>query len=165
MILLWGLLEDSPLMAIHRTLLRSHALTDIIFIDQQNMLDTNIDLIVGSNVKCILHNDNQVTDLDSVTAAYLRPYSSDYLSYSNNTNNDNNDAQHHIVQVEKTLIIWAELTPALVVNKPSKMAPNNSKPYQLAMIRTLGFKIPDTLITTEPLARIRILETTWYGNL
>jgi len=160
MILLWGLLEDSPLRAIHTALLRLLDFTDIIFIDQENMLDTKIDLIVGPDLKCVLYNDKQAADLSSVTAAYLRPYSSDYLSHPENRKNgdenddNNNDAQLHIAQVEDILLSWAELTPALVVNKPSKMASNNSKPYQSAMIRALGFKIPDTLITTEPIAAL-----------
>jgi hypothetical protein len=153
MILLWGLLEDSPLMAIHRALLRSLDLTDIIFIDQHKMLDTKVELIVGHDVKCILHNDNQITDLSSVTAAYLRPYSSEYLS-SKNTSIIDDDALRYIAQVEDILLSWTELTPALVVNKPSNMASNNSKPYQSVMISTVGFKIPDTLITTEPQAAL-----------
>jgi len=154
MILLWGVLEDSPLMAIRRALLRSLDLTDIIFIDQHNMLDTRVDLIVGPDIKCVLHNDNQITDLSSVTAAYLRPYSSDYLSYSKNASNIDNDALRYIAQVEDILLSWIELTPALVVNKPSNMASNNSKPYQSVIISTVGFKIPDTLITTEPQAAL-----------
>jgi glutathione synthase/RimK-type ligase-like ATP-grasp enzyme len=155
MILLWGSLEDSPLMAIYQALLRLLDPSDIIFVDQQTMLTTKIDLIVGPDVKCVLHNDNRVVDLSSVTAAYLRPYASGNFSYSKSTNNkDDNSFQHHIAQVEDILVIWAELTPALVVNKPSRNASNNSKPYQSAMICTLGFKVPDTLITTEPVAAL-----------
>jgi glutathione synthase/RimK-type ligase-like ATP-grasp enzyme len=44
------------------------------------------------------------------------------------------------------------LTPALVVNRPSVMASNNSKPYQAAAIGALGFATPETLITTDPAA-------------
>jgi glutathione synthase/RimK-type ligase-like ATP-grasp enzyme len=45
---------------------------------------------------------------------------------------------------------WVELTSALVVNQPSAMAINGSKPYQARLIQSLGFEIPDTLITTDP---------------
>jgi glutathione synthase/RimK-type ligase-like ATP-grasp enzyme len=45
-----------------------------------------------------------------------------------------------------------EITPALVVNRLSAMATNSSKPYQLGLIRQLGFSVPDTLITTDPRA-------------
>jgi glutathione synthase/RimK-type ligase-like ATP-grasp enzyme len=158
MIFLWGVLEDGPLMAVYQALLRLLDPSNIIFIQQQKMLDTKIDLIVVPHVKCVLHYDNQVIDLCSVTAAYLRPYSPDNLSYPKNRKNANNDAQRHIAQVEDILLSWAELTPALVVNKPSKMASNNSKPYQLAIIQTLGFKIPDTLITTEAKAALEFWE-------
>ena len=48
------------------------------------------------------------------------------------------------------LTSWAELTPALVVNRPTAMAANGSKPYQASWIESLGFRIPDTMITTDP---------------
>jgi glutathione synthase/RimK-type ligase-like ATP-grasp enzyme len=38
------------------------------------------------------------------------------------------------------------------------MAPNNSKPYQLAQISGLGFSVPETLVTTDPDAAIAFWE-------
>jgi glutathione synthase/RimK-type ligase-like ATP-grasp enzyme len=54
--------------------------------------------------------------------------------------------------VERALWTWAELTPALVVNRASAMAPNQSKPFQAAAIERAGFRVPATLITTSPAA-------------
>lgn len=53
--------------------------------------------------------------------------------------------------------------PALVINRPAAMAPNGSKPYQLEQIRQLGFRIPDTLVTTDPNA----VQAFWqqHGNI
>jgi len=44
---------------------------------------------------------------------------------------------------------WIEVSPALVVNRPSTMASNSSKPYQAALIRASGLDVPDTLVTTD----------------
>ena len=52
------------------------------------------------------------------------------------------------------LTSWVELTPALVINPPTAMATNNSKPYQAAWIRSFGLDVPDTLITTDPSAAL-----------
>jgi glutathione synthase/RimK-type ligase-like ATP-grasp enzyme len=65
--------------------------------------------------------------------------------------------------VEDILMSWADLTPALVVNRPFAMAGNNSKPYQAAWIHSLGFQVPDTLITTEPSAVLEFQEK--HGTL
>jgi predicted ATP-grasp superfamily ATP-dependent carboligase len=158
MILLWGLLEDGPLNAVYQALLRLIDFSDILFVDQKKALHMKNSLNVERDVNCVLLYDNQVANLSSVTAAYIRPYSSDYLSYCKNSNNDDDDARCQIAQLENILIIWSELSPALVVNKPSKMASNNSKPYQSEMIRRLGFRVPDTLITTEPIAALEFWE-------
>jgi glutathione synthase/RimK-type ligase-like ATP-grasp enzyme len=55
----------------------------------------------------------------------------------------------HAVAVDDALLSWVEMTSALVLNRPSAMASNNSKPYQLQQIRQVGFQVPDTLVTTD----------------
>jgi glutathione synthase/RimK-type ligase-like ATP-grasp enzyme len=58
----------------------------------------------------------------------------------------------HAAAVAEALIAWAGVTPALVVNRPAAMASNDSKPYQLELIRAAGFAVPPTLVTTNPAA-------------
>jgi hypothetical protein len=43
-----------------------------------------------------------------------------------------------------------ELLPGLVLNRAGAMASNRSKPYQLALIRRMGFSVPATLVTNDP---------------
>ena len=50
------------------------------------------------------------------------------------------------------MVAFAELTPARVLNRPSKMASNNSKPYQARLLAAGGFRVPPTLVTTDPAA-------------
>ena len=67
-------------------------------------------------------------------------------------------AWFHAISVEDVLISWAQLTPAFVVNRPDAMAANGSKPYQGALIEAHGFCVPDTLITTDPVAALEFWE-------
>lgn len=48
------------------------------------------------------------------------------------------------------LTAWADVAPLRVANRPRSMASNNSKPYQAALIRALGFGVPETLVTSDP---------------
>lgn len=50
------------------------------------------------------------------------------------------------------LTAWADVAPLRVANRPAAMASNNSKPYQAALIRSLGFAVPETLVTNDPAA-------------
>jgi len=45
---------------------------------------------------------------------------------------------------------WLEVAPGRVVNRPSAMSSNCSKPYQLQLIREHGFHVPPTLVTNDP---------------
>jgi hypothetical protein len=45
---------------------------------------------------------------------------------------------------------FLDLTDALVVNRTAAMGTNRSKPYQIGLIRRMGFDVPPTLITNDP---------------
>ena len=45
---------------------------------------------------------------------------------------------------------WADATGVRVANRPRAMASNTSKPYQAALIRSLGLSVPPTLVTNHP---------------
>lgn len=49
----------------------------------------------------------------------------------------------------ETLYEWLELTPALVMNRVSRMASNMSKPYQAQLIRKVGLLTPPSLVTNN----------------
>jgi glutathione synthase/RimK-type ligase-like ATP-grasp enzyme len=52
--------------------------------------------------------------------------------------------------VYASLAAWTELTSAIVLNRLSAAGSNRSKPFQLRLISSAGFAVPDTLITTDP---------------
>ena len=147
MILLWGVPGDTPLAQVRSVLTQwGHP---VAFVDQRAVLDTEVDLTVGMGITGTVRLGDQVIDLGSISAVYLRPYSVDQLPVVQSVSRDS-PAWSHAVAIVDTLLSWVELAPALVVNRPSAMASNDSKPYQARLIQSLGFATPATLITTDP---------------
>ncbi|MBD2412112.1 RimK domain-containing protein ATP-grasp [Nostoc calcicola FACHB-389] len=151
LILLWGISEESPLAAVHSELTRLGIPT--VFLDQRDILDTKIELSVGDTSQFPVQGEirtwYQKINLSEITAAYLRPYDSRRLPQIAQAG-VNSPAWQHAIAVDDALMCWSEITPAFVINRPSAMAANGCKPYQLEQIRSLGFKVPKTLVTTDP---------------
>jgi glutathione synthase/RimK-type ligase-like ATP-grasp enzyme len=150
-ILLWGLPADPPIAAVAESLRRAgcpHTL-----LDQQSVLDTQMGMRVAGDVEGVLHMADERLDLKRVKAVYLRPYDSRELPSI--AAEPSGAALRHALAVQDMMLSWSELTPALVLNRPSDMAANNSKPHQALWIESLGFKIPRTLLTTDPEAALQ----------
>src|SRR5215217_3567157 len=147
MILLWGLPGDTPLAQVHSVLTQlGHP---VAFVDQCAVLETELELTVDTAIAGTMRIRDQVIDLSTITAVYLRPYGIDQLPVLHGVDRAS-PAWSHAVAIVDALVSWTELTPALVVNRPSAMASNDSKPYQARLIQALGFATPETLITTDP---------------
>jgi hypothetical protein len=147
MILLWGLPGDSPLTRVRSALARREAA--VAFIDQRDVLGTEVELRVDGTVQGAVHTPERVVFLDQVTAAYVRPYSSAQLPAVERTG-PFSAAWQHAVSIDDALMSWADLAPAFIVNRPAAMATNSSKPYQALFIQAIGFEVPATLVTTDP---------------
>ena len=151
-ILLWGLPSDPPIAAVEDSLRRVGC--PITLVDQHAVLDTEMALNVAGAVEGVLHLEDERLDLSTVKSVYLRPYDSrDLPSVASAT--DNGAALSHALAVQDMMLSWSDLAPALVLNRPSHMAANNSKPYQALWLESLGFKTPRTLITTDPEAALQ----------
>jgi len=146
-ILLWGLPADPPVAVVRDAL--QQAGCQVTLLDQRAVGNTAVELAVGSIVEGLLRIGDRTLDLARVKAVYLRPYDSRELPGVAGAGPDS-ALWRHALAVQDILLSWADLTPALVLNRPSSMAANGSKPYQAAWIASLGFRIPDTLITTDP---------------
>src|SRR5215204_563716 len=149
MILLWGHASDSALLAVYRSLYRLGV--EIAFYDQRTVLDTEIHLVVGADVGGTVRINDVLIDLGRVEAAYIRPFDSRWLPKIAQAG-PGSPQWLHAVRVEDALLSWAEIAPAIVVNRPSAISLNTSKPLQAALLRAHGFDIPDTLVTTDPQA-------------
>jgi glutathione synthase/RimK-type ligase-like ATP-grasp enzyme len=87
-------------------------------------------------------------DLSTVTAAYMRPYSSMFAPEVRATDRESAEMRH-AAEVDDLLLSWAQMTPALVVNRPGAGASNGSKPRQSALIAAHGLATPATLVTND----------------
>lgn len=157
MILLWGLPKDDPLAAVGKVL--SNWNVPYLFLDQRAVLDTEILLNVEAGIKGLLRIGKQSLTLSDVTSVYLRPYESRRLPQVRHAQHTASTAVH-ASNVDDIMLSWVEITPMLVINRPSVMAANNSKPYQALQIRDCGFAVPDTLVTTD----VSAVEKFWHRH-
>jgi glutathione synthase/RimK-type ligase-like ATP-grasp enzyme len=146
LVLLWGIDTDAPLAAVRAALAGQDC--RVVFIDQRRDAEVDVSLRVAERVEGALRLRDSWLDLSAVTAIYLRPYDARELP----TCAGSDGAYTHALALQDTLLSWAELTPARVLNRPSHMAANNSKPFQSRWIEALGLRIPHTLLTTDPAA-------------
>lgn len=149
MILLWGLERDAPLRAVREEL--EHLGAPTVFFDQRATAGNGVELHTNGRISGCLLVGGREFDLDSVTAAYLRPYDCRRLPGVRRAGPESPEWDHALLCSE-LLWAWADLAPAVVVNRPTAMASNFSKPYQARLIRAVGFHVPETLITTDPAA-------------
>ena len=155
-ILLWGHASDAALLAVNQSLEKLGA--RIAFYDQRRVLDTEVDFFVDDTVRGVLRVEDEEIRLEQITAAYIRPFDSRWLSFIKDAGPDSPE-WIHAVKIEDALISWAEISPAFIVNRPQYIASNTSKPYQAALIRAVGFEIPKTLVTTDPQAVKEFFQT------
>jgi glutathione synthase/RimK-type ligase-like ATP-grasp enzyme len=155
MILIWGIAADRPLELVRAALERMHV--PLVFLDQQALLQSRIDVTVDGDLRGRLKTPEWSAALESMTAVYLRPYDARRMAALENEKPRSRKFQRAF-GFEDALMCWTEMTPALVVNRPSAMSSNNSKPYQLQLIRSAGFEVPDTLVTTDPEAALAFWE-------
>jgi hypothetical protein len=146
LVLLWGIETDAPLAAVRAALASQEC--RVAFIDQRRDGEVDVTLRVAEIVEGALRLGETWLDLSAVSSLYLRPFDARDLPSCAGADG----SFRHAIAVQDTLLSWAELTTARVINRPSHMAANNSKPYQARWIESLGFRIPRTLLTTDPAA-------------
>src|SRR5690348_8363380 len=139
MILLWGHAGDRTLQAVYRALQELEA--TVAFYDQRRVLETEIHLEVGSQIGGTLRAGNEEIDLAEITAAYIRPFDSRWLPEIERAGPQSPEGLHAL-GVEDALTSWADICPALVINRPAAIATNSSKLFQAVKIREQGFLIP-----------------------
>ena len=149
LILLWGLPDEAPLAAVASALRDAGA--PFALLDQRQVLATRVQLAVGHRVSGRITLRDLDIDMEEIAAAYIRPYESRLFTSVARARRPA-AAQARASSVDELLLSWCDITPALVLNRPRHMGSNNSKPYQAQIIRKVGFRVPQTLITTSPVA-------------
>jgi hypothetical protein len=146
MVLIWGIAGEAPLAAVTNALREQG--TPFFLLDQERISGTSIEGLVGAELGGRIRCGDESLELGTVTAAYLRPYGPEQISALAGAD-PQGPLWQHAGQVGEFLWTWADTTRALVVNRPSAMHSNYSKPWQEALIRAHGFATPDTLITND----------------
>jgi glutathione synthase/RimK-type ligase-like ATP-grasp enzyme len=99
----------------------------------------------GGRVRARLDQPDRSVDLDEATGLYLRLTA----PRQNHQRPDPLRRQRHDAALA-LVCGWAEVAQLRVANRPSAMASNSSKPYQTALIRQVGFSVPETIVTNDP---------------
>jgi glutathione synthase/RimK-type ligase-like ATP-grasp enzyme len=144
-ILLWGLPHDSLLTALAEELRDLSA--DAVVLDQRRAARSTIDPSPGGTIE----TGERTIPLAQVTAVYPRPYDTTRLLERAGVAAGTPEWRRAHA-FDQGMLAWLETTAARVVNRPSAMAANGSKPLQLAQLRAAGFRTPETLVTTDPVA-------------
>lgn len=146
MILVWGMRDDPPTAALCEAL-RSRR-EPLFFLDQSAAMETSLQTRGNSvHLRC----GAQECRLDQATAAFIRPYGPDQIVVNDGTKGVR-DRMAHAQRINEWMWAWADTTAALVLNRPTAMEANHSKPWQLAQLKSAGFAVPETLITNTPAA-------------
>lgn len=154
MIVLWGLTGDGPFDRVHEALRRRRAKFAVV--DQRDALRMSTVLRFDGALHASLRVGRRHIALGEATAAYWRTYDSRRLpAVLESKKSAQSAALTAVWSVEETLLVWLEMSDGIIVNRPSAMASNGSKPYQLQMLRGAGFEVPRTLITTDAGAVLR----------
>jgi glutathione synthase/RimK-type ligase-like ATP-grasp enzyme len=147
MILLWGISDDGPMQAVKA------ALQDLgaphVFLNQTQSIETSIETSSECGLPERVRTGDVTINLSEITAAYLRPYQPESFLRRAGRGQSTHDLER-AWRLINALWTWADVSTALILNRPSAMAANGSKPWQLAQIAEFGFRTPDTLITNDP---------------
>ena len=143
MIFLWGLLQDDTFRSVHDCLLRRGV--EIAFVNHALIGRTRVEFSGLPEPDYRLSCGKRVYELNSMSAAYLRPY--DHRLYEDEKTSDRKvsppDVVHHL------LMSWAEHTTVMTINRPSAEATNQSKLYQAMLICRAGLRVPASLVSND----------------
>jgi glutathione synthase/RimK-type ligase-like ATP-grasp enzyme len=148
MILLCGIPSEAPLALVRQQL--EELDVPYTLIDQRNLDDTEVEFgFTDSSVTGVLEIADKRYPLEGFDGVYTRLVESDSVPPTDERGDDALKRLHRLA-VYDALLAWFEVSPARVVNRPTPMGSNFSKPYQLQLIRAQGFAVPETLVTNDP---------------
>jgi glutathione synthase/RimK-type ligase-like ATP-grasp enzyme len=134
MILVWGASTDTPVARVLEALEVVGA--DIYHITDNALSALRFDVVFGSSSPSgWIESEGRRIAVDDLRGIYLRP---------------GEPCPGAAQKAAMVLLAIASSSPSVVINRPSAGRSNASKPYQISLIARSGFRVPDTLITTDP---------------
>jgi hypothetical protein len=146
-IVVWGLPRDPPTWQVYSALRRRGA--DARLLDQRVTIEADAEMSLDTRLALTVRTVDGELELARCTAAYVRPYDWRELAARRGAT-PGSPAWARAFMVDRMLVDWADLAQAVIVNRPSAMASNASKPFQARQLREAGFRVPETLVTTDP---------------
>lgn len=135
MILVWGSISDPPIASVLDALAARGA--EKFHIEESALATLRYDIIFDATPAGWIESAARRISIEKIRGAYLRP----------------GEPSSNAARIASTsLLALANVLHGVVVNRPSAGRSNASKPYQLGLISQAGFKVPDTLVTTDPVA-------------
>ncbi len=147
MIVLLGIPSEPPIAMARWALDRAGA--DYLLVNQREAGRHRLEYrVTGGRVVGQLDVGDRTIDLSTISALYLRP--TDHRVLPEREDLADHDPQaRHLDELHARWMALAEVLPALVVNRPSAMSSNASKPFQTELIRRHGLATPTTLVTDD----------------
>ncbi len=146
MIFLWGVAHEETFVAVADALRRKSR--PFFLLDQERSADTRMHGSLESHMCGCIECCTESVDLDDITAAYIRPFAPEQIP-ALESEPPGGRLWNHVRNLNRLLWTWADTASARVVNRPTAMESNHSKPWQLELIRRHGFSVPGTLITND----------------
>jgi glutathione synthase/RimK-type ligase-like ATP-grasp enzyme len=147
MILACGIPSEDPLSMVVSALRERKA--HVVVLNQREFADVSLDVSVTDRAIGWLLIGNASYRVEEFEGVYIRLMDDRFLPELAHEPTDS-ALRAHCRALHDSLAQWFEVSDARVLNRPSSMASNNSKPFQAQLIRRCGFEVPETLITNDP---------------
>lgn len=148
MIILCGIPTETPLAMVAGALSDQGA--EFMVVNQRRVTENRLALrFDDGELSGVLECADVAVPLEAVTGAYLRLMDDQRLPEVTGEPAAS-PLRQRARAFHELLVHWAEISPATVVNRYSRMGSNSSKPYQAQLIGAAGFRVPETLVTNDP---------------
>jgi glutathione synthase/RimK-type ligase-like ATP-grasp enzyme len=134
-IVVWGPPDDPPTTRVLEQLREAGA--DVVHLEDSALDGARYDVTLGGGPSGWVEVEGRRIRLDEIEGLYLRP---------------GPPRTANARAAAASLLAVAASIDAVVVNRPTAGRSNLAKPYQLAAIRSAGFAVPPTIVTTDPSA-------------
>jgi glutathione synthase/RimK-type ligase-like ATP-grasp enzyme len=136
--------------------------------DQRRAADADIQIEIadaegGGAIGGMFRIGLETIRLEEVRAIYLRLMDDSLLPDVASLPLDAPE-RRHCRRLHELLVRFADIAPGRVLNRPSDMSSNQSKPFQAHAIRGEGFHIPETVITNDPAVARDFIESAWAAG-
>lgn len=159
MILLVGIPSEPPLEMVHDALRELGA--PVLLLNQRHATECSIGFRSAPDPALPIQGEliigGERVPLDAITGVYARPMDDTMLPEVADEP-EGSPVRARVRTLHDLLMRWLDVAPGVIVNRPSPMASNGSKPYQSRLIARAGIDVPTTLVTDDPAEVLAFVE-------